>query len=288
MTLFRRSMMVGALAATVLGLTACAAQAMKSEGSLYERLGGKPAINAVVDAFIANVAADGRINGRFANADIPRLKEKLAEQICAGTGGPCRYTGRDMKSAHAGMNISDAEFGALVEDLVKALDQFKVPSREKQELLTILGSMKADVVGASGGQALISYPHGYRGWYHVKSRINLEGHSLAANVGYQHIYANEKALAGLKSGSYADGAMFVLDRIGYAPANDNVLVEGERKVLAVMVKHETRYASTGGWGFEGFKNGDPTQRAVQDGGAKCFSCHAPLMKDNFVFTKLRD
>ena len=69
------------------------------------------------------------------------------EQICAGTGGPCTYTGRDMKSAHAGMGITDAQFNALVEDLVKSLDKFKVPEKEKGELLGILGPMKPSIVG---------------------------------------------------------------------------------------------------------------------------------------------
>jgi len=116
------------------------------EPTLYERLGGQDAIVAVVDEFIANVAADERINGFFANANIPRLKTLLVEQICAGTGGPCEYTGRSMKAAHAGMGINDADFNALVEDLVKALDKFNVPEKEKNELLGILGPMKADIV----------------------------------------------------------------------------------------------------------------------------------------------
>lgn len=115
--------------------------------SLYERLGGQGAITAVVDDFVGNVAADNRINGFFAKTDIPRLKRLLVEQICAGTGGPCTYTGRDMKSAHAGMGIKDAQFNALVEDLVKTLDKFKVPEKEKGELLGILGPMKPSIVG---------------------------------------------------------------------------------------------------------------------------------------------
>ena len=115
--------------------------------TLYERLGGKPAITAVVDDFIANVAADTRINRRFGGTDIPRLKMMLVEQICAGSGGPCTYTGRDMKTTHTGMNIQGAEFDALVEDLVKSLDKFKVPAREKGELLGVLGPMKGDIVG---------------------------------------------------------------------------------------------------------------------------------------------
>ena len=119
---------------------------MASTSSLYDRLGGKPAITAVVDDFIGNVAGDSRINGRFANANIPRLKTLLVDQICEASGGPCKYTGKNMKDAHMGMNISGADFNALVEDLVGALDKFKVPTHEKDQLLGALGPMKTDIV----------------------------------------------------------------------------------------------------------------------------------------------
>jgi hemoglobin len=114
--------------------------------SLYDRLGGKPAITAVVDDFIGNVAADTRINQRFATADIPRLKTMLVNQICEASGGLCKYTGASMKDAHKGMKITDAEFNALVEDLVKSFDKFRVPAQEKGELLAALGGMKGDIV----------------------------------------------------------------------------------------------------------------------------------------------
>ncbi len=118
------------------------------EKSLYDRLGGKDAIAGVVDTFVANVAADARINAMFANADIPNLKAKLVDQVCEATGGPCKYTGKNMKDAHAGMNVKEADFTALVEDLTKALDQFKVPEKEKGELLGALGKMHDDIVTA--------------------------------------------------------------------------------------------------------------------------------------------
>ena len=114
--------------------------------SLYDRLGGKQAITAVVDQFVANVAADGRISHRFATTDIPKLKGHLVDQVCQATGGPCQYQGRDMKGTHLGMQISSADFGALVQDLVAALDTFKVPAGEKGELLALLGPMKKDIV----------------------------------------------------------------------------------------------------------------------------------------------
>jgi hemoglobin len=144
---FRQLLSITALSA-VLVAAGCASTAAKPETSLYQRLGGKEAITAVVDDFVANVAADSRINGRFATTDLRRLKRLLVEQICEGTGGPCTYTGRDMKTTHAGMGITDAEFDALVEDLVRSLDKFKIPAAEKQELLGILRPMKADIVEA--------------------------------------------------------------------------------------------------------------------------------------------
>ena len=138
-----------ALAAVAVLAAACGeamTEKMPEKKSLYERLGGKPAIQAVVDDFVANVAADGRINQRFAGANIPRLKTMLVDQICEATGGPCKYTGQSMKAAHAGMKITDAEFNALVGDLVLSLDKHKVPAAEKGELLSALGGMKGDIV----------------------------------------------------------------------------------------------------------------------------------------------
>jgi hemoglobin len=123
-----------------------ASKSTMSDKSLYERLGGKPAITAVVEDFVGRVAADDRINGKFANTDIPRLKMLLVEQICQASGGPCSYTGRSMKATHAGMGVSKADFDALVGDLVATLNKFKVPEREKNELLGALAPMKKDIV----------------------------------------------------------------------------------------------------------------------------------------------
>ena len=119
----------------------------QAEPALFVRLGGLEAITAVVDDFVANCAADTRINAFFVNTDIPRLKKLLVEQICVATGGPCTYTGRDMVTTHTGMKITDAQFDALVEDLVKSLDKFGVPEKEKGELLTPLAAMRPDIVG---------------------------------------------------------------------------------------------------------------------------------------------
>jgi len=117
--------------------------------SLFERLGGKPAIEAVVASFVGRTTSDPRIKHRFHNTDATELKRLLVEFVCKATGGPCEYTGRDMKTAHAGMDLVDEEFTALVEDLVGALDELKVPEAEKKELLAALGPLKADIVVAA-------------------------------------------------------------------------------------------------------------------------------------------
>src|ERR1043166_10153521 len=130
----------------IAGCTSMSDQKTMADKSLYERLGGKDAITAVVDDFVGRVAADNRINGFFAKANIPRLKSMLVDQICEASGGPCKYTGRDMKTAHRGMGVTNAAFDALVGDLVATLDKFNVGDREKKELLSVLGPMRSDIV----------------------------------------------------------------------------------------------------------------------------------------------
>ena len=115
--------------------------------SLYDRLGGKDAITAVVDDFVNTAASDDKIKQFFANTEAPAFKAKLVDQICEATGGPCKYTGKDMKTAHTGMKITEDDFNAVVADLVKSLDKFNVPEKEKTELLTALAAMKGDIVG---------------------------------------------------------------------------------------------------------------------------------------------
>ncbi len=132
---------------TAMADTGAVAATAAADSSLYNRLGGKDAITAVIDDFVANVAADKRINARFAKTDIAHLKQMLVEQVCQASGGPCTYTGKNMRDAHTGMKITEADFNALVEDLTKSLDKFKVAEREKNELLGALGGMKGDIVG---------------------------------------------------------------------------------------------------------------------------------------------
>ena len=121
-----------------------------ARASLYDRLGGKPAIAAVTGELLDRVAADARIKYRFLNTDLGKLKASLIEFVCMATGGPCKYTGQDMETSHAGMELVDDEFTALVEDLAGALDKFKVPAREKAELLGALGPLQPAIVTPPG------------------------------------------------------------------------------------------------------------------------------------------
>lgn len=137
------------LVGIALNVAACATTA-PAPPSLYRRLGGREGIAGVVGDFTANAVADDRIKNRFTGltpAAVEKLKTNLADQICEATGGPCSYLGRDMKTTHRGMNITEVEWNATVEALVKALDKNKVPAKEKGELLAILGPMKGTIVG---------------------------------------------------------------------------------------------------------------------------------------------
>ena len=155
------------LALGALVMTGCATM-MAEKPTLYDRLGGKEAIHMLVDDFVARVAADPAIKARFDFKNSPRtkafiargvppplaemqavgtLKTYLTEQICEAAGGPCSYVGRNMKVTHAGMGITSAEFDTVVRHLVAALDKFKVPAAEKNDLLTALGGMKPQIVG---------------------------------------------------------------------------------------------------------------------------------------------
>jgi hemoglobin len=143
-----RLLAVALVAVSVAGLQA---QGTQKGSTLYDRLGKKPAIVAVVDDFVNNCATDKRIDAFFAataadKARLAKFKGNLVDQICEASGGPCKYTGKDMKTAHIGMGISSANFDALVEDLVKSLVKFKVAKADQDILLGVLGPMKAQIV----------------------------------------------------------------------------------------------------------------------------------------------
>jgi hemoglobin len=139
---------------TVLALLAgvlAIAPMSRADDALYKSLGGKKAIVAVVDDFVGRCAMDPKISSFFADdvkdpKRLAKFKTNLVNQICQAAGGPCKYTGKDMKTAHAGMGITSADFTALVGDLVASLDKFKVKEADKNALLGVLGPMKSDIV----------------------------------------------------------------------------------------------------------------------------------------------
>lgn len=119
------------------------------EKSLYHRLGGYDAIAAVVDDFLGRLITDKTLTRFFGGASMDsqkRLRQLVVDQICMATGGPCVYIGRDMKTSHAGLGITEAEWKAAVGDLVASLEKFKVAEKEKGELLTAVSGLKKDIV----------------------------------------------------------------------------------------------------------------------------------------------
>jgi hemoglobin len=125
-----------------------AAQHMESP-SLYKRLGGYDALAAVTDDFIGRLAGDKSLQRFFAGHSkdsLGRIRQLIVDQLCAATGGPCIYIGRDMKTAHQGMNITDADWTTAVVHLNATLDKFKVPGKERDEVLGAISSFKNDIV----------------------------------------------------------------------------------------------------------------------------------------------
>jgi hemoglobin len=134
------------LAVGLLGLAGCAMTPDRAEPSLYEQLGGPGGVATLVDELIEILATDLRVAPAFANTDIKRFRTKLNEQLCELSGGPCRYTGDSMADAHSGLNITHAQFNALVEDLQLAMDRVAIPEAAQNRLLRLLAPMRGDVV----------------------------------------------------------------------------------------------------------------------------------------------
>ena len=142
------------LSIIVIALCVCTAFAVATsaqEKTLCERLGGTPAISAVVDSFAGKVLKDDRVNKKFAKSDANRLVTNLKDQIGAVAKCPgVTYKGKNMKNTHRNMAVTEGEFNAVAEDLVKTLNEFKVPEKEKKELLDAIGPLKKDIVEKPG------------------------------------------------------------------------------------------------------------------------------------------
>jgi hemoglobin len=123
------------------------------QSSLFDSMGGEPTLRAAVDRFTDIIVADDRINFTFAESDLSKFKSLLYHQLCNIGGGPCKYTGRDMRTAHAKLGINTAEFNALVEDLYIALGKAGVPYRLQNKLIARLAPMKRDIVKPANAPA---------------------------------------------------------------------------------------------------------------------------------------
>lgn len=154
--------------------------------------------------------------------------------------------------------------------------------------LAVIASIVTGAVIAATSNA-VPYPEGYRKWQHVKSMVIQADHPLYASFGgIHHLYANTKAVEGYRSGKFTEGAVMVFDLLE-AHAADNAITEGKRKVLGVMHKDSTKYAATGGWGFEGFAGDSKTERAVGANAATaCFGCHIAQKQHGYVFSEYRE
>lgn len=114
--------------------------------TLYDELGGRENIIKFTNELIDISLVDDRIKETFDNVNIERLRQHIADQLCQLSGGPCKYTGRDMKKSHVPLHITDAQFNALAEDLQIAMDHARVPYRAQNKLLAILAPMERDIV----------------------------------------------------------------------------------------------------------------------------------------------
>jgi len=144
------------LAATLL-TSLSFAQTAPAQKSLYDRLGGQPAVQAVANGLVDRILADNRVNKWFTHAasspeNTRSYKATLTAFICKSVGGPCNYTGLDMVAAHKGRGVTSEAFNAVAEDLSAVLDQLKVPAKEKGEVMTLVGSLKPSIVQTPAGK----------------------------------------------------------------------------------------------------------------------------------------
>lgn len=131
----------------------------------------------------------------------------------------------------------------------------------------------------------IDYPNGYRSWTHLKTTV-IKQHDIKAFIGINHIYANDKALDGLKTNQYKKGSIFVLDHLDMN-ISKAYIKEGKRIFTGVMIYNPQKFKKTGNWGFESFIGDSKTKRAVKNSKNECFNCHMQVKNRTFVFSNFR-
>lgn len=148
----RHGALIAIVATAVVGgaiILSAYVHAQSQSKSLYARLGGYDAIAAVTDDFLGQLAGDPQLSKFFvghSTDSLHRIRQLVVDQLCAATGGPCFYIGRDMKTSHKGLGITEANWQATVKHLVASLDKFKVGETEKNEVLSALTKLKSDIV----------------------------------------------------------------------------------------------------------------------------------------------
>lgn len=155
-------------------------------------------------------------------------------------------------------------------------------------LLALLGGIPARQSAApSDAVTPIAYPEGYRDWTHVKTQVIGPSHqNVALNGGFQHVYANAEAMRGYLTRAFPEGSIIAFDRLEMVDRN-GVIQEGPRRGLDVMLKDSTRFADTGGWGFQRFVKDSKTELAAAPTPQQCFACHENLSKDGLVLSSYR-
>jgi hemoglobin len=117
-----------------------------SGDSVFKAFHGQEGIDRIIDDFVIRITSDPRIAERFKTANLVRLRLELKQQVCYLTGGPCAYTGKDMKTAHAGMDLHNLDFNALAEDLQLSMDKERVNFPAQNRLLAKLAPMQHAIV----------------------------------------------------------------------------------------------------------------------------------------------
>jgi hemoglobin len=140
--ILRKLLASTALAAALAG----ASMAASAEETLFAQIGGEAKLRATVDTLVEVMLVDERINFTFAETDLAKFKGFLYDQICELTGGPCKYTGRDMRTAHEKLNTTNEQFNALAEDLYIAFEKHGVPYRVQNRVMALLAPMQPDVI----------------------------------------------------------------------------------------------------------------------------------------------
>ncbi len=118
----------------------------KQDDSLYLDLGGKVGISKIIDIFIYEIGETEEVVHHFEDTDLDRFREKQIEHLCLLSGGPCVYTGDEMLPVHQGMNISESEFNAITNAMIRALDTAGISIAIRNRLLAIIAAMRADVI----------------------------------------------------------------------------------------------------------------------------------------------